>query len=123
MTLKDITLRDGTFVPKDTLITAATWATHRDEALYPDADVFDPFLVRLLTFPSMSSPSPSLHKADSLPFAVPTIAAINGHCFAAGLITSLACDYRIMTDGSKRNAWMCMNESTSSLVLLHMLSS
>ena len=43
MTLKDITLRDGTFVPKDTLITAATWATHRDEALYPDADVFDPF--------------------------------------------------------------------------------
>ena len=23
---------------------------------------------------------------------------------------SLACDYRIMTDGSKRNAFMCMNE-------------
>ncbi|VDB85492.1 unnamed protein product [Peniophora sp. CBMAI 1063] len=55
-------------------------------------DVFDPFLVRLLTFP------------------MPTVAAINGHCFAAGLITSLACDYRVMTDGSKRNAWLCMNE-------------
>ena len=23
---------------------------------------------------------------------------------------SLACDYRVMTDGSKRNAWLCMNE-------------
>jgi len=23
---------------------------------------------------------------------------------------SLACDYRIMTDGLKRNAWLCMNE-------------
>ena len=23
---------------------------------------------------------------------------------------SLACDYRVMTDGTKRNAWMCMNE-------------
>lgn len=22
----------------------------------------------------------------------------------------MACDYRVMTDGSKRNAWMCMNE-------------
>ncbi|KAI0032518.1 ClpP/crotonase [Vararia minispora EC-137] len=55
-------------------------------------DLFDPFLMRLLTFP------------------MPTIAAINGHCFAAGFMLSLACDYRIMTDGSKRNAWMCMNE-------------
>lgn len=23
---------------------------------------------------------------------------------------SLACDYRVMTDGTKRNAWLCMNE-------------
>ena len=23
---------------------------------------------------------------------------------------TLACDYRVMTDGTKRNAWMCMNE-------------
>ena len=38
------------------------------------------------------------------------MAAINGHCFAAGAIISLACDYRVMTDGAKRNAWMCMNE-------------
>lgn len=41
---------------------------------------------------------------------VPTVAAINGHCFAAGAIVALACDYRIMTDGAKRHAWMCMNE-------------
>ncbi|THH18131.1 hypothetical protein EW146_g2808 [Bondarzewia mesenterica] len=49
---------------------------------------FNPLLLRLLTFP------------------VPTVVAINGHCFAAGCIISLACDYRVMTDGSKRNAWM-----------------
>ncbi|KAG6861998.1 hypothetical protein C0995_008185 [Termitomyces sp. Mi166 len=43
-------------------------------------------------------------------FAVPTIAAINGHCYAGGFMLSLVCDYRIMTDGTKRNAWLCMNE-------------
>jgi len=49
-------------------------------------------LVRLLTFP------------------IPTIAAINGHCYAGGFMLSLACDYRVMTDGTSRNAWLCMNE-------------
>lgn len=53
---------------------------------------FNPFLERILTFP------------------IPTVAAINGHCFAGAFIFALTCDYRVMTDGSKRNAWMCMNE-------------
>ncbi|TEB34690.1 ClpP/crotonase [Coprinellus micaceus] len=53
---------------------------------------FDPMLTRILTFP------------------IPVIAAINGHAFAGGLMLSLACDYRVMTDGTKRNAWVCMNE-------------
>ncbi|KAF9484344.1 ClpP/crotonase [Pholiota conissans] len=53
---------------------------------------FDPMLARLLTFP------------------IPTIAAINGHCYAGGFTLSLVCDYRVMTDGSARNAWLCMNE-------------
>ncbi|KAF8969252.1 ClpP/crotonase-like domain-containing protein [Flammula alnicola] len=53
---------------------------------------FDPMLVRLLTFP------------------IPTIAAINGHCYAGGFMLSLVCDYCVMTDGSSRNAWLCMNE-------------
>ncbi|KZT73101.1 ClpP/crotonase [Daedalea quercina L-15889] len=52
----------------------------------------NPFLRRLLTFP------------------IPTVAAINGHCFAAAMIVALCCDYRVMTDGSSRNAWMCMSE-------------
>jgi len=53
---------------------------------------FDPLLLHLLTFP------------------IPTVAAINGHCFAASAMLALACDYRVMTDGAKRNAWLCMNE-------------
>ncbi|TFK49901.1 ClpP/crotonase [Heliocybe sulcata] len=56
------------------------------------ANSFDPLLKRILLFP------------------IPTIAAINGHCFAGGMMLSLACDYRVMTDASKRNAWMSMNE-------------
>ncbi|KAG6844957.1 putative secondary metabolism biosynthetic enzyme [Tephrocybe sp. NHM501043] len=53
---------------------------------------FNPLLARLLAFP------------------IPTIAAITGHCYAGGFMLSLVCDYRVMTDGSKRNAWLCMNE-------------
>ena len=26
---------------------------------------------------------------------------------------ALACDYRVVTDGSKRNVWLCMNEVCS----------
>ncbi|KAI0784181.1 ClpP/crotonase [Abortiporus biennis] len=54
--------------------------------------VYNPMLRRLLSFP------------------IPTIAAINGHCFAGGMILALACDYRVMTDGNKKAAWICMNE-------------
>ncbi|KAF8920189.1 ClpP/crotonase-like domain-containing protein [Mucidula mucida] len=53
---------------------------------------YNPFLARLLTFP------------------IPTIAAINGHCMAGSMMLSLACDYRVMTDGSRRRAFMSMNE-------------
>ncbi|KAJ7678537.1 ClpP/crotonase-like domain-containing protein [Mycena rosella] len=53
---------------------------------------FNPLLERVLKFP------------------IPTICAINGHCFAGGFMFSLAFDYRVMTDGSKRNTWLCMNE-------------
>lgn len=54
--------------------------------------VMNPLYRRLLTFP------------------IPTVAAINGHCFAGAMTLSLCCDYRVMTDGSSRNAWICMNE-------------
>ena len=43
LALKDIIFSDGTFVPKGTLVSGPTWAVNHDEALYPDAHVFDPF--------------------------------------------------------------------------------
>ena len=43
LALKDVTFSDGTFVPAGTLLSAASWATHHDDAVYPDAHVFDPF--------------------------------------------------------------------------------
>ncbi|RPD64699.1 cytochrome P450 [Lentinus tigrinus ALCF2SS1-7] len=42
-TLTDITLNDGTFIPKDTLIVAASYPTHYDDAIYENAETFDPF--------------------------------------------------------------------------------
>ena len=41
--LKDITLPDGTFVPKNTLIVTTADAVHHDESHYADANTFDPF--------------------------------------------------------------------------------
>ncbi|KAI0833255.1 ClpP/crotonase [Trametes gibbosa] len=54
--------------------------------------VYNPMIARLLAFP------------------IPTIAAVNGHAFAGGMGLAMACDYRVMADGSKRNAWLSMNE-------------
>lgn len=39
------------------------------------------------------------------------------------MILSLACDYRVMVDGSKRNAWMCMNEVRAAKMRLAVSSS
>jgi len=62
-------------------------AIENDPAFFPT--VFNPTLNRLITFP------------------IPTIAAINGHAFAAGFILSLACDYRVMQTA---RGWCSMNE-------------
>lgn len=40
-------------------------------------------------------------------FQMPTIAAINGHAFAAGAFLALVCDYRIMRDDK---GWFCISE-------------
>ncbi|GMK56395.1 hypothetical protein CspeluHIS016_0302350 [Cutaneotrichosporon spelunceum] len=52
-------------------------------------DVFDPVIYRLMTFPLV------------------TVAAVNGHAFAGGMILALACDFRIM---NADKGMMCMNE-------------
>jgi enoyl-CoA hydratase/carnithine racemase len=41
----------------------------------------------------------------TLPF--PTVAAINGHAFAAGAILALTCDYRVMR---RDRGWICLSE-------------
>jgi enoyl-CoA hydratase/carnithine racemase len=38
---------------------------------------------------------------------VPTIAALNGHAFAAGAFLALACDYRVMRED---RGWLCVSE-------------
>lgn len=40
-------------------------------------------------------------------FPMVTIAAINGHCFAGGLVVALLHDYRVMHNG---RGWICLNE-------------
>ncbi|OSC97933.1 cytochrome P450 [Trametes coccinea BRFM310] len=41
--LKDVTLSDGTFIPRGTLVCAAAMTAHRDGTRYPEPDTFDPF--------------------------------------------------------------------------------
>ncbi|KAI1791206.1 cytochrome P450 [Ganoderma leucocontextum] len=41
--LKDVTLVDGTVIPKGTSVAAPQSATHLNEEYYPDASTFDPF--------------------------------------------------------------------------------
>ncbi|KAI0737381.1 cytochrome P450 [Daedaleopsis nitida] len=41
--LMDVTLNDGTVIPKGTLVTAASQSIHHDDAYYDAPDVFDPF--------------------------------------------------------------------------------
>jgi enoyl-CoA hydratase/carnithine racemase len=38
---------------------------------------------------------------------VPTVAAVNGHAFAAGAFLALACDYRLMRED---RGWICVSE-------------
>ncbi|KAH9837367.1 cytochrome P450 [Rhodofomes roseus] len=40
--MKDVTLSDGTYIPKGTILAAATTSTHHDERNYENPDVFDP---------------------------------------------------------------------------------
>eukprot|EP01092_Planopodium_desertum_P013597 TRINITY_DN6637_c0_g1_i1.p1 TRINITY_DN6637_c0_g1~~TRINITY_DN6637_c0_g1_i1.p1 ORF type:complete len:184 (-),score=1.30 TRINITY_DN6637_c0_g1_i1:91-573(-) len=47
-------------------------------------------------------------------FPIPTIAAINGHCFAGGFLMAMAHDYRFMRVDK---GWMCMPAVDIGLIL------
>lgn len=51
--------------------------------------------------------------ARIMTFPVPTVACINGHAFAGGLLLALACDYRVMRADK---GFVCMNEIDMALV-------
>jgi len=48
--------------------------------------------------------------ARLISYPIPTVAAVNGHVFAAGFVTALTCDYRVITSDKQRRVWGCMNE-------------
>ncbi|KAI1791203.1 cytochrome P450 [Ganoderma leucocontextum] len=41
--MKDVTLNNGTVIPKGALVVAASYPTHHDDAIYEHANTFDPF--------------------------------------------------------------------------------
>ena len=41
--MKDVTLSNGTVIPKGALVVAASYPTHHDDAIYENANAFDPF--------------------------------------------------------------------------------
>ena len=41
--MNDVTLHDGTHIPRGTLVGVLSYTMHHDDALYADADTFDPF--------------------------------------------------------------------------------
>ena len=43
MAVKDFKFSNGTTIPAGTLLSLPMYATHRDEAIYSDPDVFDPY--------------------------------------------------------------------------------
>ena len=41
--MRDVTLSDGTVLPKGSLVVAASYPTHHDDSIYENANAFDPF--------------------------------------------------------------------------------
>ena len=83
--VKDVTLGDGTFIPKDTFICTSTWGTHRDDVAYPDPEVFDPFRFSRGKPDGASGTEGTKHQlpntsAEFIPFGH------GGHAWCVGLI-------------------------------------
>lgn len=58
---------------------------------------------------NMETAFEDLHKLclRLIKFPVPTIACLNGHCYAGAVFLALSCDYRVMNE---ENGTLCLNE-------------
>ncbi|KAJ8482602.1 hypothetical protein ONZ51_g5254 [Trametes cubensis] len=89
-TLKDITLRDGTTIPRGVLVMAATDATHHDDAVFEDASALDPF-----RFARMRETDGEAHKHQLAHTTVDFLAfghgrqACPGRFFVAGVLKAV----------------------------------
>ena len=61
-------------------------------------------------FKNMLTSGPNFHKlyAKLLTLNVPTLAVVNGHAYAGGLLLAISHDFRIMQDAPKRK--ICLSE-------------
>ena len=93
ISVKDVTLSDGTFIPKDTFICTSTWGTHRDDVAYPDPEVFDPFRFSRGKKDGVSGTEGTKHlmsnvSVDFVPFGY------GGHAWYVGLLSLLMFSFR-----------------------------
>lgn len=89
--MKDVTLSDGTFLPKGTSIISPSHAIHHDESVYPNPNVFDPlrFVKLHLEQPERSFKYQMVAvNPEFLPFGLGK-AACPGRFFAATVLKSM----------------------------------
>jgi cytochrome P450 len=107
LVLSDITLSDGTVLPKGTSIAAPSWGVTRDSTLWTDPDSFDGFrFAKLRDIPGSENKHQFVMTgADSLSFGYGT-QACPGRFFASNeikvILSYILLDYDVKLETPKR---------------------